>query len=210
MRADFRTDSLKEKAMKNFRGHKKVVLLAIGAAAICLAQATFAQAITGDITFAGSVSLNTSSANTATTVTAWHGLAPGDLPQVQSVDGTFASFVNPGDGTTFHAPWSFNSGPVSSFWSVDGFTFDLTSSTITNQANGSVSVIGTGQVSHMNFTTTPGTWSFTTQDPSANSRFSFSAASAAVPEPGAAALFAVGGVCFAALSAKRKKRFYIG
>lgn len=159
--------------------------------------------ITGNITFAGSVSLDTTSVNTATMVTAWHGLAAGDKPQVQSADGTFASFVTPGDGTTFHAPWTFNSGAVPAFWAVDGFTFDLLTSTIVQQGNGFLSVTGTGNVSGNNFTTTPGTWQFTTQDPSASSRFSFSAASS-VPEPGTTALIGVAGVCLAGVALKRK------
>jgi hypothetical protein len=154
--------------------------------------------ITGNITFAGSVSLDMPSVNTATMVTAWHGLATGDKPQVQTRDGTFfTSGVMPGDGTTFHAPWTFNSGPISSFWSVDGFTFDLISSNIVHQTgDGSLFVQGTGDVSHSGFTTTLGTFSFTTQDPSASSQFSFSAATA-VPESGTAVLFAIGATCLA-------------
>jgi hypothetical protein len=157
--------------------------------------------ITGNITFAGSVSLDTTSVNTATMVTAWHGLGAGGLPQVQSDDGTFATAgVMPGDATTFHAPWTFNSGPISSFWSVTtggGFTFDLVASSIVQQTgNGSLTVQGSGSVSHSGFTTTPGTFNFTTQDPSASSRFSFSAATA-VPESGTAVLFAIGATCLA-------------
>ena len=92
-------------------------------------QQAQAAGITGDITFTGTVNLNTTSAGTATQVTAWHGLAAGN-PQVQDVDGDFATFVTPGDGVTFVHLWSFNSGAIPSFWSVDGFTFDLTSSSI--------------------------------------------------------------------------------
>ena len=151
----------------------------------------------GNITFTGSVSLDSGSVNSATMVTAWHGLGAGGLPQVQDADGSFASFVTPGDATTFHAPWSFNSGAVPSFWSVDGFTFDLISSSITQQANGTLDVVGSGTVSHSGFTPTPGTFNFSTQDPSASSHFSFSAASA-VPESSTLSLIAVGGVFLAA------------
>jgi hypothetical protein len=152
------------------------------------------------------VNLDQPSVNTATMVTAWHGLAPGDLPQVQSRDGTFAtSGVNPGDGTTFHAPWSFTSGPIPSFWSVDGFTFDLLGSHIVNQMNGSLTVQGTGNVSHAGFTTTPGTFNFTTQDPSADSQFSFSAATA-VPESGTTLLFAIGALGLASSKLLRRAK----
>jgi hypothetical protein len=158
-------------------------------------QAAAQSPITGDITFVGGVSLDTNTVNTATTVTAWHGLAAGDRPQVQSRDGTFATAgVNPGDGTLFHAPWTFNSGSISSFWSVDGFTFDLISSHIVQQGSGFLSVSGTGMVSATGFSTTPGTFNFTTQDSSANSQFSFSAATTAVPEGGTTALIAIGGI----------------
>jgi hypothetical protein len=175
------------------------------------AEAQAPPPIVGNITFAGTVSLNTTTVNTATMVTAWHGLSttpsPG-LPQVQSHDGSFNGFVTDGDGTTFHAPWSFNippAGQINSFWSVDGFTFDLLTSHIFQQGGGSLAVQGTGNVSHSGFTTTPGTFSFTTQDPSASSRFSFSAATA-VPESSAAVLFAIGGLCLAGGKFLRRKK----
>lgn len=192
---------------------KFAAILAIGllGSAVLCQQAQAQGPIIGNITFAGSVNLNTSSASTATMVilNGWHGLASGDLPQVQSRDGTFAtSGVTPGDGTTFHSPWSFNSGAISSFWSVDGFTFDLTISSIVSQTggpgSGAVTVAGTGTVSKSGFTTTNGTWNFTTQDPSAESKFSFSAATA-VPEASTVALFAIGGVFLLANKFLRRK-----
>jgi hypothetical protein len=148
-------------------------------------QQAQAAAITGDITFTGTVTLDTSSAGTATMVTGWHGIGGVGVPAVQTVDGTFGNFIAPGGGVTFHAPWSFNSGAISSFWTVNGFTFDLTSSAIPpgSQTAHAVVVNGVGTVSKPGFDITPGTFSFTTQDPSANSFFSFSGSSAAVPEP---------------------------
>jgi len=172
------------------------------------AEAQAPPPIVGNITFAGTVSLNMTTVNTATMVTAWHGLATGDKPQVQSHDGSFNGFVTDGDGTTFQAPWSFNippAGQINSFWSVDGFTFDLLTSHIFHQGGGSLTVQGTGNVSHSGFTTTPGTFSFTTQDPSASSRFSFSAATA-VPESGTTVLFAIGGLCVAGGKFLRRKK----
>jgi hypothetical protein len=146
-------------------------------------QQAQAAGITGDITFTGTVNLNTTSAGTATQVTAWHGLAAGN-PQVQDVDGDFATFVTPGDGVTFVHLWSFNSGAIPSFWSVDGFTFDLTSSSIASpRPSNAVTVDGVGTISGHGFDPTPGMFHFTTQDPSADAQFSFSAAGEAVPEP---------------------------
>jgi hypothetical protein len=141
--------------------------------------------ISGNITFTGTVSLNTNSVNTATMVTGWHGLGAGGLPQVASHDGDFNGSVKDGDGVTIAFPWSFNSGAVPNFWSVDGFVFNLTSSSITAQGKGSVTVSGTGTISGNGFDLTSGTWNFTTQNPSASSRFSFSASGgAAVPDGG--------------------------
>jgi hypothetical protein len=188
--------------------------IALAALAMGLLSALFCQqaqaqgAIVGNITFAGTVSLDAASVNNATMVTAWHGLGAGGLPQVQSHDGSFNGFVTDGDGTTFHAPWSFNippAGQINSFWSVDGFTFNLLTSHIFHQAGGSLTVQGTGNVSHSGFTTTPGTFNFTTQDPSASSQFSFSAATA-VPECGTAILFAIGGLCLAGGKVLRRKK----
>lgn len=174
--------------------------LAIGVAGGLFCERAQAQGpIVGNITFAGTANLDTTSVNTATVVTAWHGLSTtpsAGLPQVESRDGTFTAFVTPGDGTTFHAPWTFNSGPISSFWSVDGFTFNLLNSTIVQQGGGSLFVQGTGDASGNGFATTPGSFNFTTQDPSASSQFSWSAASA-VPEAGSVALFAIGATCLA-------------
>jgi hypothetical protein len=164
----------------------------------------------GNITFAGTVMLDTGSASNATMVilNGWGGPPPGNLPQVQSHDGGFNGFVTDGDLTTFHSPWTFNSGSIPNFWSVDGFTFDLLSSAIISQTGGpgtgSLHVAGTGTVSGNNFTPTAGTWNFTTQDPSASAKFSFSAATA-VPEPSSVFLCAIGLAAIAAVKFLRKK-----
>jgi hypothetical protein len=177
-----------------------LIALAIGLLSGLFCERAEAQGpITGNITFIGGVSLDDTngSVDTATKVTAWHGGGTNDTPQVRSRDGTFATAgVMPNDSTSFLAPWSFNTPPgtvTNPLWSVDGFTFDLTTSHIVQQSGGFLSVTGTGGVSHSGFTTTPGTFNFTTQDPSADSQFSFSAATT-VPESGTLALFAIGGL----------------
>ena len=79
------------------------------------------------------------------------------------------------------APWNFNSG-LTALWSVGGFTFDLTSSSIVlPRVNGFISVSGTGTISGNGFIPTPGTWRFTSQNPPANGVFSFSASTTASP-----------------------------
>jgi hypothetical protein len=197
-------------------------ILAIGA--IPLLSASFfchqAQAqgpITGNITWAGSVELDTSSAATATEVTVWHGTSTTPItgaPKVQSVDGNLATFINVGDGTLFQPNWFFNtSTPITNFWSVDGFTFTLTASAIppggqggTPPNAGFVTAFGTGTVSGHGFTPTAGTWSFSTQDPGAGTpkQFSFSAATS-VPEGSTMILLAMGGVCLLGGKLLRRK-----
>ncbi len=142
--------------------------------------------ITGNITFTGSCTLNTNSASTATMVTGWHGLGAGGLPQVASHDGSFNGIVTDGDAVTIAFPWSFNSGAVPNFWRVDGFVFNLTTSSVSMQGGGAVAVAGTGTISGNGFDQTSGSWSFTTQNPSAHARFSFSAATGSVPDGGSA------------------------
>ena len=119
-------------------------------------------------------------------VTGWHGLGTGGLPQVASHDGSFNGIVTDGDAVTIAFPWSFNSGSVPNFWQVDGFVFNLSSSSISMQGGGSVTVNGTGTITGNGFDVTSGTWSFTTQNPSAHARFSFSAATGSVPDGGSA------------------------
>jgi hypothetical protein len=144
-------------------------------------QQVQATPINGNITFFGTVTLNTGNVNNATAVTAWHGLGGAGLPFVASADGDFSGLT--GMGTTFHAPWSFNSGPVLGLWTVGGFTFDL----IASSKTGSLVVDGTGTVSGNGFDATAGVWHFTTQGPKAQGVFSFSAATGVVPDGGSAA-----------------------
>jgi hypothetical protein len=168
--------------------------------------------IVGNITFAGTVSLDSNTVNTATKVMSWAGPSPTptpnpSLPEVQSRDGSFAATVNVGDLTTFAAPWSFNtSTTMTNFWSVDNFTFDLTTSHIAFQGSGFLVAQGTGTVKASGFIDTPGTWNFSTQDGSASGKFSFSASTSAVPEGSTVALLSIGLFGMAGTHFLRKKR----
>ncbi len=175
-------------------------------ASVSVTQAVTPVPVTGDITFIGVVGLDTASAGTANSVTAWGGNAPGNLPQVADRDGSFVGFVVPGDGVTFHVPWSFVSGPIMNFWSVDGFTFDLTSSLVTTRTASGVIVTAQGAISGNNFLTTPGIFRFSTQDPSADAQFSFSASSAAVPEASTISMLLIGACGLAGTRVLRRKR----
>jgi hypothetical protein len=153
--------------------------------------------IAGNITFAGTVTLNPSDANTATQVTAWNGI--GGSPQVQSADGSFTGLA--GMNATFAAPWTFTSG-LANFWSVGGFTFNLTTSSITSQKLGSLTVDGTGTITKLGFDPSAGSWHFTTQNPSANAQFSFSAATGTLPDGGSAV--ALLGIALAGIEGARR------
>jgi hypothetical protein len=148
-----------------------------------LAAPALATEISGTITFAGTVTLDTASAGSATQVTGWYGFGGVGNPFVASVGGDFDTYINPGDAATLTSPWFFNSGALPALWSVGGFTFDLVSSAITNQNATGVTVDGYGYASGNGFSASLGSWHFTTQDPSAGGVFSFSAATG-VPDGG--------------------------
>jgi hypothetical protein len=133
-------------------------------------QACYAGLITGGVGFEGSVTIDTSSMGTATEITGW--IDPIVSPGPPT--GTFALApyaLTPGMPVTFTTQtWTFsNSAPITNFWSVGGFKFELFSSQISLQAGtypeGFVFVRGTGIVSGNGYTPTAFTWGFTSQDP---------------------------------------------
>jgi hypothetical protein len=162
-------------------------MAAVATVVISLGGIARAVPISGDITFVGGVQLNSSSAGTATEVLAWTGEGGVGSPTVLTDDGSFASILA-NTAVTFTAPWSFNSGPLASLWTVGGFTFNLISSTIFSQGGNPAGVIvdGTGTVSGNGFTPTTLSWSFSASDPAAGTppTFSFQAAAGSVPDGG--------------------------
>ena len=188
---------------------KRVVLLV---ALLCFALApAYADSIQGTITFSGGVTLDTSSAGTATMVTGWFNTV---------VQSSSLSAPNPAvnSAVTFTGPWSFNAGQAG-LWTVGGYTFDLTSSSITCQNNatfcpGALVVDGIGTISGNGYDPTTMTWHFTTQDPSSlqNDRnvFSFSAAQQAVPEPSSMMLLGAGLSGLVGLRRRRSNKVLVG
>ena len=92
-------------------------------------------------------------------------------------------------------------GSIASFWSVDGFSFELTAVTrgFTSDPDRFLILEGTGILSAAGFDDTPATMIFTGNTVN-NSVFSWSAgfrADAMVPEPGMLALLAAGLIGFA-------------
>lgn len=128
-----------------------------------LAQMSQAIPITGNIGFFGTVTLNTRSVNTATEAIGWNTVVGLD-------SGTFASSpaVSIGSAVTLAAPWFFNSGVLLNFWSVGGYTFDLTSSSIYFQGAGFLNVKFTGTVRGNGYDATQFTGAFSMQNPAAN------------------------------------------
>ncbi len=145
-----------------------------------MAGQVHAAQINGLMNFNGTVTLNTASAGTANRVTGWFG--PNGNPNVAGATGDFAGFVTPGTSTgAFVAPWFFSSAAIPAFAMAGGFTFNLTESHVTVQTSNAVTVSGTGFITGNGYDPTPGVWTFTTQNPSAAGRFSFSGSIRAFP-----------------------------
>jgi hypothetical protein len=152
----------------------KTLTLFVAAAAMAggaLTQALQAELITGGIGVTGGMTYDTSSPATATAVTSWIN------PLATITAGTFAAApyaVPNGAPVIFTSQnWNFNtSTPMTNFWNVGGFKFELLSSRIAAQSgtpglSGYAVVAGTGVVSGNGFTATAFSWSFTSQDPPA-------------------------------------------
>jgi hypothetical protein len=180
----------------------KIALSVLTAGAVALALAPTAQAvpITGSVTFGGNVSLDTSSAGTATKVTAWSGPGGVGTPYVSDSSGNFAATALT-TSAIFTAPWSFSSPlGLANLWHYtalngDTYTFNLTSSAIFSQGGSPASVVvkGSGTVTATGpvaFDPTAGSWNFQTGDPSAGSPpvFSFAAQTGTVPDGGTTAM----------------------
>jgi hypothetical protein len=156
--------------------------------------------VQGNINFAGSVRYDTQSLATATQVTTWFDVFhnAGFSNVTGGGTGDFAG-IAPGTQATMGQPWIFNPNlPLNALWSVGGFTFDLTSSTIVNQDATDLTIEGIGIVSGNGFDPTPMNWMFTSQNAGGQNRqeFSFSANSNSVPDGGSTvALLGLGLTC---------------
>lgn len=163
-------------------------------------QSAQAAMINGAITFSGGAIYDTSSLATATRVNTFLDV------KVMSSDGDFGSFTNPDDPVAMAMPWIFSpSTATPSLWSVGGFTYDLSSATVVLQSADFLLISGTGTVSGNGFDPTPGTWSFTSQSPSANGVFSFSGSSEAHGVPDGGATIALLGLALGGVEILRRK-----
>ena len=166
--------------------------LAVLSAALVASEAQ-AVMVDGAITFAGGAKFDTTSLATATRVNLFKNV------KVMSEDGDFTAFVADDDPVTMAVPYIFTpSTPTPALWSVGGFTFDLDGSTVVLQNADFLIISGTGTLTGNGFDPTEGTWSFTSQSPSANGVFSFSASGDfnGVPDGGSTvALLGLGLTC---------------
>ncbi len=162
---------------------QKLTILAATLAVAASITSSQAALITGGIGFSGIPTFDTGNPGTATEVTSF---APAG---VLITAGSFSviPFASP---VTFATPWFFNSGPISSFWTVSGggetFVFNLTSSSITFQSAGAgaVTVLGSGTVTGtglINYQQTAINWKFTSTE--SDPVTTFSATASTVPEP---------------------------
>lgn len=158
--------------------------------------------IVGNLTIGGGAIFNTADLGTATAVSSFSNT------KVESSDGDFAA-ISVNTLVTITA-YTFNpSGPVANLFSVGGFTFDLSSSSIAYQNSIALVVEGEGTFTGNGFDATPGVFNFSSQKPSSAGIFSFSASAgnaSNVPDGGATVLM-LGGALGLLGVARRKLSF---
>jgi hypothetical protein len=184
---------------------KLIKPLLAGLAAIVVASglafSAHADQINGNINFAGQVTFDNTHLESATMVNTWN------LAIVTGATDDFSSvpLLSP---VTFVMPYVFNPPTAyASLWTVGGFTFALTDSSVTMQTNKSLQIFGSGFVSGNGFDQTPGTWSFsvTQSDGRPQSSFSFQGNSAATPAPDSGSTVALLGLGLMAVASIRAK-----
>ena len=188
------------------------MLLGAALAGVAATQTASAVPITGNIGFTGEAVVNSSEASTATMVTQWNA-----TQVIGNPNGSFASAgVTQFETAIFSSPWVFNdTTPITSFWSVGGFTFALANSFIDPTGTGgtlghsSIKVDVNGSVSGNGYTATAFSGTLTFADPNDGTgpdaftaQWSFTPVNS-VPDGGTTALLLGGALCGLALI-KRK------
>jgi hypothetical protein len=181
----------------------KPLLAGLTAMVVAAGFAISAQAaqINGFIDFAGEVKFDTTSLATATMVTQWK------LAFVSGTSGDFAS-VPVMSNVAFVTPYVFNPPtPYANLWSVGGFTFELTSSSIDTQNSHFLNISGVGFVTGNGFDRTPGTWSFTSNRSNGGTatQFSFAGNTTATPTPDSGSTVALLGIALITVGTLRAK-----
>ena len=187
-----------------------LTLLAAGFVLTALStQEAQAAKINGRIDFAGSAMFDESALQNVTQVLDWNdvfGHGP-NLSNVAVVTGSYVGLVNQGDQAMM-SPWTFTMA-TPGLWSVDGFTFNLTSATVVMQTATFLDIRGVGTVSGNGFEDTTVRWAFSVQNAGGGSGdfFSFSANTASVVPDGGSAVALLGISLVAIEFVRRKLRF---
>ena len=184
--------------MKLYKILLPIVAVAASVGLLSPAQAT---PITGMLNIGGTATFDTSSLTTASSATF------ADVLVLGGNSGAFAGFAI---GTpVVMASYTFDPSTITNgLWSVNGFTFNLLTSTVVSRSATFLSVSGTGIITGPpGFDPTAGTWAFTSQNSSGrpHDTFSFSANTegGAVPDGGMTlALLGAGLMGLAAFRAK--------
>jgi hypothetical protein len=147
----------------------------------------------GTIRFGGSVMYGTGGSSAVAFATSGsNGLATAKevvdwlSSNVTSSSGDFSNIPS-GTSVTMAETWTFNpSTPTPSLWSVNGFTFDLLTSTIVSQSAGRLEIRGIGIIrGGEEFSPTVGAWTFISTDP--GGAFGFTSSTTALPDSGTTA-----------------------
>jgi hypothetical protein len=178
----------------------KILLTTIAAvASVGFLSSAQAVPITGMLNISGTAHYDAPIA-TATRVTMFEDVVTGGANT-----GSFAG-IGAMVPVTMTSPYIFNpSTATPALWSVAGFTFDLTSSTIISQSVHGILIEGTGTIMGNGFDPTAGIWSFS-QQRGKGTILTFSATTSAVPDGGMTmALLGTGLMGLAAFRAKFAK-----
>lgn len=206
-------ETQKEKELKMKITKTVLAVLATGLISCGLfSQSIQAAQITGDISFGGSAIFDTHSLATATQVVEFKALTGQDnAARVGSGPGdATGDFSGLNDAVaSFPAHYVFNPPSTQDpLWSVGGFTFHLTSSSILLQTQNFLNITGTGFITAAGFDSTAGTWSFTSSNSSGrdHASFTFAANSGAVPSvPDSGSTAALLGAALIGVAAVRAK-----
>jgi hypothetical protein len=160
--------------------HKTLLAIIAAVASVGLLSSAQATPITGMLNIGGTATFDTTSLVTA------HSATFSDALVLGGNMGTFAGFAV---GTpVVMASYTFDPSTITNgLWSVNGFTFNLLTSTVTNRSATNLSVSGTGIITGPpGFDPTPGMWAFTSQNAGGrpHDTFSFSANTEAIPDGG--------------------------